>query len=80
MSTNEDPETLTLENNPGLEHQHATPEGELMTAEGSRIRDPNADDEDVTLDKDPGLEHDETTEAESIMTAEGSPGPEDDPD
>ena len=75
MATNNDREEPTLEDNPGLEHEHATPEGELMTAEGSTIQDPHGNDDDVTLDDDPGLEHDEATEAGEMMTGSGSTGP-----
>ena len=73
MATDNDREEPSLEDNPGLEHEHATPEGELMTAEGSTIQDPHGND-DVTLDDHPGLEHDEATEAGRMMTGTGSTG------
>ena len=76
--TTDDRQKPTLGDNPGLEHDHSTPEGELMTTAGSTIRDPRANDEDVTLDDDPGLEHDESTEAGRMMTGGGSTGPEED--
>jgi|tagenome__1003787_1003787.scaffolds.fasta_scaffold16865448_1 hypothetical protein len=77
MSTHEKPRREpTLDDNPGLEHDEVTPEGELMTADGSRIKDPNPPAPDkVTLENDPGLEHDETTEAGRKLTAEGSVEP-----
>ena len=75
MTSKRDPQKPTLEDNPGLEHEDATPEGKLMTAEGSLIRDPGANEDDMSLDNDPGLEHDEATEAGRKMTAEGSTRP-----
>jgi len=77
MTNNDDPHKPTLDDNPGLEHDHATPEGELMAAAGSTIRDPHGTDDSVTLDDDPGLEHDAATEAGHMMTAAGSTGPKD---
>jgi len=75
MTTNDDRDKLTLDENPGLEHEHTTPAGELMTAAGSTIQDPDSGDDDVTLDDNPGLEHDEATEAGNMMTGSGSTGP-----
>ena len=75
MATNNDREKPTLEDNPGLEHKHATIEGELMTAEGSKIKDPHGNDDDVSLDDDPGLEHDEARDPGEMMTGSGSRGP-----
>ena len=37
--TIDDHDGPTLAHNPGLEHDHATPEGELMTAAGSKLSD-----------------------------------------
>lgn len=67
-----------LEDNPGLEHDSTTSPGELMTASGSKIADPNGHDPDVTLEDNPGLEHDEATEEGKSMTASGSAEPADD--
>ena len=72
--TTKDDHDLTLDNNPGLENQRSTPEGELMTAAGSRMRDPHGNDDDVTLEDDAGLEHDEATAAGRMMSGEGSEG------
>jgi hypothetical protein len=66
----------TLENDPGLEHQHATPEGELMTATGSTS--PTGTQPVIgklTLENDPGLEHQHATPEGEMMTATGSTGP-----
>jgi hypothetical protein len=70
--TRNDHEEVSLDDNPGLEHEQATPEGELLTAAGSKIEDPHGNDDDVTLDDDPGLEHDRATEAGRMMTGSGS--------
>lgn len=78
MTTHEDSNETRLENNPGLEHDSATSAGELMTASGSKITDPNERNADVTLEDNPGLEHDEVTEEGRPMTASGSTKPEDD--
>ena len=78
MTTNDDSRKPKLEDNPGLEHDSATSPGELMTAAGSKIADPNGHDADVTLEDNPGLEHDEVTEEGRPMTASGSTEPEDD--
>jgi len=75
MTSNHEPDEVSLDDNPGLEHEHATPEGELMTASGSTIDDPHGDD-DVTLSDDPGLEHDEATEAGRMMSGSGRSGSE----
>jgi hypothetical protein len=72
VATNDESDELTLENNPGLEHQHATSEGESMTGAGSTTQDPHGGVDDVSLDDNPGLEHDETTEAGRIMSGSGS--------
>jgi hypothetical protein len=72
--TTDDRDAPTLEDNPGLEHDSATPEGELMTAAGSKISDPHEPEHGVTLESNPGLEHDEATEAGQMMTGEGSTG------
>jgi hypothetical protein len=78
--TNDDKGKPTLDDNPGLEHGHTTPEGVLMTGAGSRTRDPHGNNEDVTLENDPGLEHDEASRAGRMMTGEGSTGPDHDSD
>jgi hypothetical protein len=78
MTTNEDPKRPTLEDNPGLEHDSTSVPGELMTASGSKIADPNGRDSEITLEDNPGLEHDEATEEGKPMTASGSTHPEDD--
>ena len=78
MTTHDESKKPKLEDNPGLEHDRATSPGELMTASGSKIADPNGHDPDVTLEDNPGLEHDEVTEEGKPMTASGSTEPKDD--
>lgn len=81
MPVNEENKEPTLDDNPGLEHSHATREGELLTGAGSTIQDPHGNEDGVTLENDPGLEHDDATAAGRMMTAAGSTGPhEDEPD
>jgi len=78
MTTHDDSRKPRLDDNPGLEHDHATSPGELMTAEGSKIADPNGGAADVALSDNPGLEHDEATEEGRRMTASGTTDPEGD--
>jgi hypothetical protein len=71
----------TLDDNPGLEHDRAMPEGEPMTGTGSKAPDPGWPDARITLADNPGLEHEVTTEKGRPMTGSGAvPADGDEPD